>query len=159
MPDDTPTMPAGHAFHHIGYACTTITRERSVLEAMGYRLEQAAFSDPVQGVHGCFMVGAGPRIELLENLPGSDTLTPWLSAGIKMYHLAYEVNDIHATLAWARGRRGIVKVRPVAAVAFGGRLIAFVFFRNGLLTEFIEAERGSGAQGVEAITGDADDLL
>ena len=59
MPDDTLTAPAGNAFHHIGYACTTIARERSVLEAMGYRLEQAAFSDPVQGVHGCFMVGAG----------------------------------------------------------------------------------------------------
>lgn len=157
MPDDTLTAPAGNAFHHIGYACTTIARERSVLEAMGYRLEQAAFSDPVQGVHGCFMVGAGPRIELLENLPGSNTLSPWLSAGIKMYHLAYEVKDIHVTLAWARGRRGIVKVPPVAAVAFGGRLIAFVFFRNGLLTEFIEAERGSGALSIEATTGDADD--
>ncbi len=153
MADDTPTLPAGNTFHHIGYACTTIARERPVLEAMGYRLEQAAFSDPVQGVHGCFMVGAGPRIELLENLPGSDTLTPWLSAGIKMYHLAYEVHDIHATLKWARGRRGIVKVPPVAAVAFGGRLIAFVFFRNGLWTEFIEAEHGPGAQFVETPVG------
>ena len=121
-------------FGILGLLCLEVAAHISRLEL----LEQAAFADPIQGVQGCFMVGAGPRIELLENLPGADTLTPWLSAGIKMYHLAYEVNDIHAALVWARERRGIVKVSPVPAVAFGGRLIAFVFFRNGLLTEFIE---------------------
>lgn len=140
MRDDRPVpkLRAGHAFHHIGYACTAIARERLVLESLGYVLERAEFSDPAQGVRGVFMVGAGPRVELLENLPGSDTLTPWLNAGIKMYHFAYEVDEIQASLAWARERRGIVKVAPVPAVAFEGRLIAFVFFRNGLLTEFIQ---------------------
>jgi methylmalonyl-CoA/ethylmalonyl-CoA epimerase len=29
-------------------------------------------------------------------------------------------------------------VAPVAAVAFGGRHISFVMFRNGLMLEFIE---------------------
>ncbi len=130
---------AAQAFHHIGYACAAMARDRAVLESMGYVLEGPLFEDPVQGVRGCFMAGAGPRIELLENLPGSSTLTPWIEARIKMYHLAYEVDDLDAAIARARGHGALLKVAPVAAVAFGGRRIAFVFFRNGLLTEYIEA--------------------
>lgn len=138
MAEAAPPQPAGHAFHHLGYACVSIAREITVLQALGYAQEGEHFRDPAQGVEGCFMTGAGPRIELLQNLPGAATLTPWLNAGIKLYHLAYEVADLHAALAWARAQRAVVKVEPVPAVAFGGRRIAFVFFRNGLLTEFIE---------------------
>lgn len=109
-----------------------------MFESLGYRLEGEAFSDPVQGVQGCFLVHGSARIELLQNLPGANTLTPWLDAGIRMYHLAHEVPDIDAAVAWARSQRALVKVAPVAAVAFGGRRIAFVYFRAGFLLEFIE---------------------
>lgn len=130
-------MPPGAAFHHLGYACADMAREQAFFSALGYRREGEAFSDPVQGVAGCFLTGAGPRVELLENLPGSATLKPWLDAGIRLYHFAYEVDDLDATLAWCRGQRGKVTVLPVPAVAFGGRRIAFVMFRHGPLLEFI----------------------
>lgn len=143
MPDlpelsDPPVLPDGHAFHHIGYATAAIGPERDLFEFLGYRQEGECFADPAQGVAGCFMCGPGPRIELLENLPGSATLTPWLTAGIKMYHFAYWVDDAKAAIDWARESRAKVVVHPVPAVAFGGRRIAFVVFRNGLMLEFIE---------------------
>ncbi len=130
--------PAGHEFHHIGYATSSIERELSTFSQLGYCSEGDAFTDPIQGIRGLFLVGAGPRIELLESLPGSATLTPWLAGGIRMYHLAYTVTDIAAAVAWARAQRARITVEPVPAVAFQGRSISFAMFRNGLLVEFIE---------------------
>ncbi|SAL61395.1 VOC family protein [Caballeronia telluris] len=136
---DLPTVPAGFDFHHVGYATASMAREREFFEFAGYQIEADSFEDPVQGIAGCFLTGPGPRIELLENLPGSRTLTPWLDAGIKIYHFAYCVDDIETALAWARTHRGKVTVPPVPAVAFGGRSISFVMFRTGFMFEFIDS--------------------
>lgn len=138
-----PTLPADWRFHHLGHACKSLATSQAFFEAMGYRLEGEYFSDATQGIRGCFLTGAGPRIELLENLPGSVTLTPWLEAGTRLYHMAYETADLDAALAWARQQRGHVTVQPVAAIAFGGRRIAFVMFRQGTMLEFIEADTGT----------------
>lgn len=130
--------PDGYEFHHIGYATTDLDREWATFRSLGYRVEGEAFTDPLQGVHGFFLVGAGPRIELLESLPGSKTLAPWLASGVRMYHVAYTVPNIGEAVAWARAQRARITVNPVPAVAFQDRLISFALFRNGLLVEFIE---------------------
>jgi hypothetical protein len=88
------------------------------------------------------MLGPGPRIELLENTEGSHTLTPWLDAGTKLYHMAYEIETtLEDALRWVQRERARVVVQPVPAVAFGGRYICFVMFRRGLLIELIERHR------------------
>jgi len=143
---DPPHLPDGYEFHHIGYATTSLEQERQWFEFLGYRLEAEPFVDPLQGVAGCFMVGPGPRVELLENLPGSTTLTPWINAGVKMYHFAYLVDDLPVAIEWARGRRAKVVSPPAPAAAFGGRRIAFVLFRNGFLLEFVENSHSSTAR-------------
>jgi methylmalonyl-CoA/ethylmalonyl-CoA epimerase len=127
-------------FHHIGYATTALNREREFFELLGYKQEEEAFTDPIQGVAGCFLQGAGPRIELLENIPGAVTLTPWLNAGVKIYHIAYLVGDLESAVNWARNQRAKITVMPVPAVAFGGRRISFAMCRNGMLLEFIETK-------------------
>ncbi len=138
-----PELPAGCHFHHIGYATESVEREATLFSSLGCRAEGDTFSDPTQGIRGLFMAGAGPRIELLENLPGASTLTPFLERGTRMYHLAYTVPDLAAAMAWAGTQRARVAVPPVAAVAFGGRCIAFIVFRHGLMLEFIEQEHGA----------------
>jgi methylmalonyl-CoA/ethylmalonyl-CoA epimerase len=132
------TVPPSLEFHHVGYACGTLEADRIFFERLGYRQEGDEFADVIQGVRGCFMAGVGPRIELLENLPDRSTLTPWIDAGIKMYHLAYLVDRMDDALSWAQQSRARVVVSPVPAVAFGGRHIAFALFRNGQLLEFVE---------------------
>jgi methylmalonyl-CoA/ethylmalonyl-CoA epimerase len=137
---DIPLLPDGYEFHHIGYATKSLAREIDMFAFLGYHQEGELFEDPVQGVTGCFLVGNGPRIELLENLQGSSTLTPWQNAGIKMYHFAYMVANLEEALDWALKQRARITVKPVPAVAFGGRRISFVMFRNGLMLEFIESK-------------------
>lgn len=139
MVESSVDLLASLEFHHIGYATTSIAKEAIFFASLGYRQEGDFFCDPIQGVNGCFMTGPGPRVELLENSPGSERLTTWLNAGIKLYHFAYLVKDsLQEALNWARGLRAKVNVSPVPAVAFGGRRISFVTFRNGFMVELIE---------------------
>ena len=132
------TLPVGSVFHHIGYATNSLTIERKFFENLGYVQEGVTFEDSFQGVKGCFLHGTGPRLELLENLPGSNTLTPWLDSGIKIYHIAYQVECLSETIEWAKSLRGKMIVAPVSAVAFGGKKICFFSFRQGPMLEFIE---------------------
>jgi methylmalonyl-CoA/ethylmalonyl-CoA epimerase len=144
---DLQNLPEGYEFHHIGYATASIERERTLLEFLGYRIEGESFADPVQGVAGCFLAGPGPRVELLENLSGAETLTPWIKAGVKMYHFSYLVDDIIAAIQWVRSQRAKIIVQPVPAIAFGGRSISFVMFCNGLMVEFIEKTLPAAGKG------------
>ncbi len=130
----------GH-FHHIGYACKTLELEMSFFECQGYKQDGLDFVDQIQGVRGRFITkDNAPRIELLENLEGSDRLTPWLNAGMGVYHFAYEVPDIFIALDQAKKNRALIVVHPTPAVAFNFKMIAFVMFRNSKLVEFIETK-------------------
>ena len=133
-------------FHHLGYATTSIATEMKFFEMLGYKIEGDPFEDPNQGISGCFMTGPGPRIELLENLAHSDTLTPWLKAGVKVYHSAYVVKSLPDMLSWAKEHRGKVIAAPVNSVAFEGRQIAFVMFRHGMMIEFIESDKSESRE-------------
>ena len=128
----------GAEFHHVGLATTKLEREIDFFATLGYRQEGPDFVDPEQGIRGIFLVGGGPRIELLENMPESETLTPWLKAGSRLYHLAYLVPDIHQAIEVAQAAGAIVLRKSVPSVAFSGRLISFVQFRNRLVVEFIQ---------------------
>src|SRR5215475_15059720 len=89
-------------FHHLGIATDSLDRDIRAYRALGYASEGASVIEHHQGVRGQFLVGGGPRLELLEPLPGSDTLTPFLSRGIKCYHHAYEVDSLEDSIAALR---------------------------------------------------------
>jgi methylmalonyl-CoA/ethylmalonyl-CoA epimerase len=97
----------------------------------------------VQGVRGVFLAGQVPRLELLEALAGEadGVLTPWLKRGVKLYHLAYETQSLADAIKGLRQARAKLVVSPVAAVAFGGREIAFLMLPNRMLIELIAMER------------------
>lgn len=128
-------------FHHIGVACRSIALERRAWEALGYRQENMPFTDPLQGVNGLFLIGPGPRMELLEPLPGAETetLMPFLKAGTKMYHQAYETTDLEAATGALKNLRAKIVSPPKPAVAFGGRLVSFLMLPNLLIVELIAA--------------------
>ncbi len=131
---------AGWRFHHLGVATRRIAREADGWRSFGYRQEGEVFEDPRQGIRGVFLVGAGPRLELLEALPGSTVLDGWLERGIKIYHQAFEVPDLPTALADLTARGAKIVVEPVPAIAFGGRKISFLMLPVLHLIELIEAE-------------------
>jgi methylmalonyl-CoA/ethylmalonyl-CoA epimerase len=140
------------AFHHIGIACRSVEAERPHFECLGYETEGPPFVDEQQGIRGQFLVGGGPRLELLEPAFGSATLSPWLNKGIRMYHSAY-VCDILDTVGNSLRAAGAKCVRsPLPAVAFGGANIAFFMLPNRSLIEIIECGGGVDSEHTSVIT-------
>ena len=125
-------------FHHIGVACRSLSIEQRGWEALGYRQEGVPFSDPLQGVCGMFLTGPGPRVELLEPLPGSETLSPFLKAGVKMYHYAYETPALGPAIEALKAKRAKIVSPPKPAVAFGGRNVTFLVLSTSMIVELIE---------------------
>jgi methylmalonyl-CoA/ethylmalonyl-CoA epimerase len=128
-------------FHHLGIATKSLADEVLAYGSLGYEPEGSEFVDQRQGIRGQFLAGAGPRLELLEPLAGSETLTPLLTRGVKCYHHASEVSSIEASLESLSAAQARVIAPPVPAVAFDGRRIAFLMLPNRWMVELIEAER------------------
>jgi methylmalonyl-CoA/ethylmalonyl-CoA epimerase len=128
----------GLRFHHIGLACRDLDKEAEALRLVGYEMEGEKFSDPLQKIHGCFLIGPGPRVELLAPLNESSPILTWLNKDIKMYHQAYEVESIEHAVEELKARQSVVVSRPKPAIAFGGRKVAFLMLPNRMLVELIE---------------------
>lgn len=125
-------------FHHVGVACRELDVETRRFAALGYTVESADFVDPIQGVSGRFLAGGGPRMELLSPLGTEGVLTPWIKAGVKLYHLGYEAREFEEAISYLRQAGGKMLVPPVPAVYFGNRRISFLMLPNMLMTELIE---------------------
>jgi methylmalonyl-CoA/ethylmalonyl-CoA epimerase len=126
-------------FHHTGIACRDLDREVRWFGNLGYDPEGSVFTDPLQGIKGQFMLLGGARIELLESLPDSHVLDPWLAHGSPLYHFGYEVSDIAKAIDLLSASGAKVVSEPKPAVAFDGRQVAFLLRSNKMLVEVIES--------------------
>lgn len=108
------------------------------MAVLGYHEEGKDFLDTLQGIRGRFLAGGGPRLELLVQTAQGGVLQPWLNGGIKFYHTAYETPDLGDGIAYLRGQRARLIVKPVPATAFNGRKIAFLMLPSMLLVELIQ---------------------
>jgi methylmalonyl-CoA/ethylmalonyl-CoA epimerase len=129
----------GGSFHHLGIACRNISREANVWSDLGYSHEGEVFTDHLQGIKGLFMIGPGPRIELLEDLPDRNIIAPWLNKGIKIYHTAFEVSSFDDQINKLIGCHARLIVPPAPAIAFSNRRICFLMLRNISLIELIDS--------------------
>lgn len=127
-------------FHHVGLACRSLDAETRRLASLNYKPIGKDFTDVTQGVNGRFLCGGGPQLELLTPISDNSVLSPWLSANVKLYHLAYEAPDFEAAIAGLRAEGAKTVVQPVPAVAFGGRRISFLILPNMLVIELIETK-------------------
>lgn len=125
-------------FHHVGIATNDIKTEGTFFSYLGYKFESESFIDENQGIRGIFMSAPGqPRIELLENLPGSSTLDYWLRARAKAYHFAYEVEDIAKAIASFK-HAGAKVLQPPKKSTYFGTMISFLTLPNMFIVELIE---------------------
>jgi hypothetical protein len=124
--------------HHIGLATQNFVALESLFRDLGLQATNS-FIDEIQGVSGTFYQGelGNCRIELLQNLKGSQTLSPWLKRGIALYHLGFEVDDLEESISSVKKNGGLLLGRPVPAIAFQNRNICFLLV-NGFIIELIQ---------------------
>lgn len=128
----------GLEFHHIGVACRNIEKEKALYYLLGYSPEGDEFIDKAQGIRGQFITAPSqPRLELLENLDGFETLTPYLKTNTKLYHIGYYVPDFNKAKSILRNYGANFVSPPKDSVYFGKR-ICFSFLPNMQMIELME---------------------
>jgi methylmalonyl-CoA/ethylmalonyl-CoA epimerase len=129
--------------HHIGFVVDSIERTgNSFARSLALTWNQEVFFDPLQKVAVTFMQSihqAEPRIELVEPVGEDSPVRSFLLKGGGLHHLCYEVPSLETQLDMSRSQGGKLVRRPMPAVAFGGRRIAWVYGKEKLLIEFLEA--------------------
>ena len=130
-------------FHHMGYVVASIS---AIVEHFAVSV-QAQWDgnityDSLQGVRVTFLRYSRPNIpmiELVEPASENSPVSSFLKKGGGLHHLCYEVASLQTAMEYARSTGGLVVCQPVPAVAFNGRLIAWVYTRERLLVEYLEA--------------------
>lgn len=131
-------------FHHLGVACADLDREADVFTRLGYVREGAPFEDERQGIRGQFMTGPGPRVELLQDLPGSRTVAGFVERGVRYYHQGFYVDDFDAEVEALKARRAKA-LGPAQPSAYFGARIVFLALSPHIIVELIERQSSASA--------------
>jgi methylmalonyl-CoA/ethylmalonyl-CoA epimerase len=141
-PLSSPTA-GGIRLHHLGFVLTSIQDSvEGFAQSLSATWDGKITFDPIQKVHVTFLKGAHASdalIELVEPGGPDSPVSRFLSRGGGLHHVCYEVDDLEAQLAFCKSIRSTVVQKPVPAVAFGGRRIAWVFTKDRLLIEYLES--------------------
>lgn len=128
--------------HHIGIVVKDLAAYGAIYaDTLGSIACSPVIHDPIQKVHARFWRDEhGALIELIA--PASPDSPIWRDSqkGGGLNHLCYETEDIIRQVEDSVNKGGMLTREISPAVAFGGRRIAFVYFLELGLIEFLEAE-------------------
>ena len=134
-------QPEG-AFHHVGFVVASIQDSVQGFASMVQAdWDEQVFHDPKQGVRVTFLKSRRPGDPLWELVEPADEQSPVHSFAAKgggLHHVCYVVDNLAKALTGARALGAIVTRKPMQAVAFDGRRIAWIYTRNRLLIEYLE---------------------
>lgn len=135
-------MPDEFRFHHVGVAVSDMEQAMEFyMNGLGFQLVSGPFEDPIQKVKVCFLAetpGSVAHLELISPMTSDSPVNGYLSKGMGAYHVCYEVDEIDDVLAKLRAKRCLIISKPVPAVAFDGRRIAWCFTPTKQLIELVE---------------------
>jgi methylmalonyl-CoA epimerase len=143
MPDTPEDL--GFKLMHVGVAVPSLGPTTDLLSNLfGYKVVSGPFDDPIQKVSVNFLTTSKTdvaEIELIAPLSEDSPIKSILAKdGGAAYHFCFETNDIEKALEHAVKNGCMVVSRPVPAVAFEGRRIAWIYSRSRQLFELVEAK-------------------
>lgn len=127
--------------HHIGCVVDSIAaRVEGYRHALAAASVSASIEDPIQRVRVAFLTlpGGAPQFELVEPTGADSPVLAAVARGGGLHHLCYEVDDLDGHIAMMKTAQAMLIRRPQPAAAFGGRRIAWMRTRDGLLLEYLE---------------------
>ena len=136
------TLPKPAHFHHVGFVVASIQGVgANFAKSLGSDWSGEIIHDPLQGARVTFLRCGGPEtvaVELVEPTGEGSPLHKFLSRGGGLHHVCYEVDLLEPELKRGRSSGSLIIRRPLPAVAFGGRRIAWVYTSEKLLVEYLE---------------------
>jgi methylmalonyl-CoA/ethylmalonyl-CoA epimerase len=127
--------------HHIGIVVPTIEESRTFyVDVLQYKQRTAVIHDPVQTAFVQFFEIPGSEHYLELVAPDSETskLQKASRKRQSLNHLCYSCENIISSVSLLKESGCLVIQNPVAAVAFDGRLIAWLMTTHGLQIELVE---------------------
>jgi methylmalonyl-CoA/ethylmalonyl-CoA epimerase len=136
----------GFKLMHVGVAVPSLDPATETLTKLfGYRVTSGPFDDPIQKVAVNFLTTAptdNVEIELIAPLTEDSPIRSMLQKnGGGAYHFCFETNDIEKALEHAVKNGCMIVSKPVPAVAFQGRRIAWIYSSSRQLFELVEAPK------------------
>lgn len=129
-------------FHHVGFVVADIESGLKTFEkSLAAVWDGKIFEDPNQKVKVAFLAtqSGGPLIELVQPATPDSPVRKFLEdRGGGLHHACYEVADVERDLEILRAQGNFVMKRPKPAVAFEGRLIAWILTPDRLLIELLQ---------------------
>ena len=142
MPSSEITGEIPLDLHHVGFVVKEITSTiRGFQRSLDAAWDGAIFEDPNQKVKVAFLStqANAAQIELVEPAAAGSPVAKFLQdRGGGLHHVCYEVQDIEQALAVFKARGAVIAKRPLPAVAFDGRRIAWIITAEKLLVELLE---------------------
>ena len=129
--------------HHIGVATRNIEKDIAFYGAFGYLPRGTIREDPNAGIKVQFLSAAGqPDIELVQNLVKDGPMTPHLQAKRKIFHFAYETDDIRADAQKFIDDQGAMWLVPITGTD-SPEMSAWCYLacRNMMILELVQARR------------------
>ena len=137
--------PGECRLHHVGYL--TVDLQRAVQQfssRFGYEVESEPIQDPVQTAIVQFvrLPGADHWLEFISPHGDNSKLARAAKDGVNLHHLCYEVDNIELMCSRLQEQGMFQLSKPVEAVAFSPRRIAWFMDRERFLVEIVEAGTG-----------------
>jgi len=139
------TSPYGTRLHHVGFVVEAIQGSiQGFVRSLAAQWDEKIFHDPLQKVRVTFLQTQNPgdaQVELVEPAAEDSPILSFLQKGGGLHHLCYEVTNLDSELDEMRSRGLVVVRKPLPAIAFENRRIAWLSTKQKLLLEFLEAGR------------------
>lgn len=133
--------------NHIGIVVSNIKERLKFYEKIcgPFSFMPSVIPDEAQQVKVCFIEVGEVTLELIEPLNKASPVSKFLRKGGGINHLCFEVeNTIDEIPRLAKEIGGLIVKEPAPAAAFAGKRIAFVFFKELGLVEFLEVGDQNG---------------
>ncbi|MDQ2684132.1 MAG: methylmalonyl-CoA epimerase [Chloroflexota bacterium] len=134
-----PALLAGSRLHHIGIVVADLDAAIATYEALGFG-EPDRFDIPEQGIRAAFFPLASGSVEIIQPTDPDGAIGRFMAKrGEGFHHVAYEVDDVDATLD-RLAKDGVELIDRTHRIGGHGLWIGFLHPRaaNGVLTELVQ---------------------
>jgi len=125
---------------HLGMAVKDIeAASRFYSKSLGWKINSKVVYDPLQKVNILFMSDENGFVyELLEPIDDQSPVSRFLKKRVSLYHFCYSVENLRGKINDLTKNGFYLISGPDKAIAFNGRLIAFLINRDNLIIELVE---------------------
>lgn len=131
--------------HHIGIASKNIYADEKFFHLLGYKSKGSSYEDHQANIKVLFMSAEGqPDIELVQNLEKAEgPMSAHLQAKRKIFHFAYEVDDIEKIAQHFVDNEGAIYLVPIQYHSSDESDIhawCYLYFRSMMIVELVQVK-------------------